>query len=213
MTTEAQVKLIRWRGLSLLAGGVLLAMHYATHPPGENGAEYVLSPLWVPSHVIQIPAMVLILFGLIGWYARQLRRGGSLALVGFIIAVVACVFGVVTPSWAVIVQWELTTISPGFAALEGPLLGSPFARSLIAITGVSLAAGFVIVAIVTIRDRSLPRLAGWLIIAGLVIALTIVVSQAIALIGGVVTSLGLAWLGYGLWSHPRPAGDAATAAA
>lgn len=60
----------------------------------------------MPSHVIQMPAMILILFGLTGWYARQMRRGGSLALVGFVLAAIACVFGVVTPTWAVIVQWD-----------------------------------------------------------------------------------------------------------
>ena len=207
VATNTRPSLTRWSGLSLLAGGILLAIHYATHPPGENGAEFVLSPLWIPSHIIQMPAMLLILFGLIGWYARQMHRSGSLALVAFVFAVVACVFGVVTPTWAVIVQWELTTVAPSLAALDGPLLASPFARSVLAITAISLAIGFILVAVVTIRDRTLPRPAGWLIIAGLVIAPAFVVSQAVAQIGGVITSLGLTWLGHALWSRPRPTVD------
>lgn len=160
-----------------------------------------------------MPAMLLILFGLIGWYAREMHRGGALGLVGFISAVVACAFGVVTPTWAVIVQWELTTIAPSLAAVDGSLLGSPFARSVLAITAISLVVGLICVAVVTIRDRTLPRAAGWLIIAGLVIASAGVVSQAVALIGGVVASVGLAWLGHGLWSHPDATADLGVAPA
>ena len=44
-------KLIRWSGLALILGGIALAGHALTHPPGET-APYVFYPLWVPSHVL-----------------------------------------------------------------------------------------------------------------------------------------------------------------
>ncbi len=61
--------LIRWSGLvSLLAGG-LYAVAALLHPVGENLTS-VNSSNWVPSHLIYWVSAILMLFSLMGLYAR-----------------------------------------------------------------------------------------------------------------------------------------------
>src|SRR6266487_4025863 len=79
-------KLIRWSGLSMMLGGVSLAVHYITHPPGET-AKYAFEPLWGFSHWLGAFAWLLILFGLFGLYARQSQLAGRLGFIGFVMAV------------------------------------------------------------------------------------------------------------------------------
>ena len=83
----SSTKLIRWSGLALMLGGILLAAGPFMHPPADT-AEYALYPLWVPSHLLGGIAALLIPLGLIGLYARQLEKVRLLGLIGFIMTFV-----------------------------------------------------------------------------------------------------------------------------
>jgi hypothetical protein len=77
-------KLIRGSGLiSILAGG-LYALGALLHPVGEDLAAYT-SPKWVPAHQVYWVAAMLMLFGLVGLYARQVEQTGWLGLVGLVV--------------------------------------------------------------------------------------------------------------------------------
>ena len=51
-----------------MLGGLLLAIHYLTHPLGET-PQFILSGIWAPVHFVGTVAWVLILLGLVGFYS------------------------------------------------------------------------------------------------------------------------------------------------
>src|SRR5437879_11998011 len=76
-----------WSGPTLMLGGLLLAIHYLTHPLGET-PPFILASVWVPVHFIGAVAWVLVLLGSAGFdsqYSGKLGRLGSLGcLLAFI---------------------------------------------------------------------------------------------------------------------------------
>src|SRR2546428_9263851 len=68
--------LARWSGPTLMLGGLLLSIHYFTHPLGET-PQFIRSAIWAPAHFIGAVAWVLILLGSAGvssQYYGQARR-------------------------------------------------------------------------------------------------------------------------------------------
>ena len=69
------VRFLRWCGLALVAGGVLMVVAALLHPARETAATIVASEPWlVSAHVVYTLAWLLVLLGLPGLYAAQ--RGG-----------------------------------------------------------------------------------------------------------------------------------------
>jgi hypothetical protein len=83
-------KLIRWSGLISILAGVLYALGALLHPAGEDLAAYT-NPNWVPAHQVYWVSAMLMLFGLVGLYARQVEKTGWLGLVGFVLAFIGTV--------------------------------------------------------------------------------------------------------------------------
>jgi hypothetical protein len=79
--------LIRW---VLIVGAVVLVIHQISHPLGETAA-FTREATWVPSHVLGYLAFLLLMFGLIGLYARQAEAAGPLGLVAFALTMVGLV--------------------------------------------------------------------------------------------------------------------------
>ena len=82
--------LIRWSGLVLIVGAVVLVIHQVSHPLGE-AAAYTREATWVPSHLLGYLAFQLLAFGVVGLYARQAQATGSLGLVAFVLTTVGLV--------------------------------------------------------------------------------------------------------------------------
>src|SRR2546426_9052399 len=75
--------LARWSGPTLMLGGLLLSIHYFTHPLGET-PQFIRSAIWAPAHFIGAVAWVLILLGSAGFYRQyygELGRLGSACVV------------------------------------------------------------------------------------------------------------------------------------
>jgi hypothetical protein len=72
--------LIRWSGLISLLAGVLYVVGALLHPVGED-LDAVLSPNWVPAHLVYWVSVLLLQLGLVGLYARQVKQTGWLGLV------------------------------------------------------------------------------------------------------------------------------------
>jgi hypothetical protein len=207
-------KLIRWSGLALMLGGILLAVGPFTHPPADT-AEYALYPLWVPSHLLGGIAFLLIPLGLMGLYARQLEKVGLPGLIGFIMTFVG---GSLTAGTLIFID---VVVFPFLAArgLEwldtpnGALRTSSAFQLAAGLGALSLLLGLPLFAVATLRARVLPRWGAWLVIlsiplgivGGVFIFFIGALSQEIlqTLIGSVVGMLGLglaAW-GWALWSE------------
>ena len=79
--------LLRWSGLALVGGGLLLAVATALHPTRETTATILQAEVrLVAAHVLFTLSSVLILLGLPGLYGVESVRTGRLGLVGFLLA-------------------------------------------------------------------------------------------------------------------------------
>src|SRR5947208_14881787 len=81
--------LARWSGPTLMLGGLLLAIHYLTHPLGET-PQFIRSAIWAPAHSIGAVAWLLILLGSAGFYSQH---SGNLGRVGLARCLLAFIGG------------------------------------------------------------------------------------------------------------------------
>src|SRR5256885_11387393 len=117
-------KLIRWAGLSAMVGGFLFVGIQPIHPP-EILSSFTTST-WAIVHYVGFAMCFLILLGITGIYARQVKEAGWLGLAGFLL------FGLM---WALTAAFQfaeglivplLATDAPKFAVgFEGISSGSP----------------------------------------------------------------------------------------
>src|SRR5216683_4682628 len=195
--------LARWSGPTLMLGGLLLAIHYLTHPLGET-PQFIQGDIWAPAHFVGAVAWVLILLGSAGFYSQYSGKLGRLGSAGFLLAFIG---GVNRPGELLVVG---TVIGPLIATqtpslLEvGGYLYSPLLLTVGLIT-VIYGLGFFLLAIATLRaaivprTAIVPRLSLWMIIIAVPLALGFFFLFVIGSIAGLLFSLGLIGWGYGLW--------------
>ena len=196
--------LIRWSGLISILAGALYALAAILHPVGEDIAAYT-SPNWVTAHLVYWVSAILMLFGLVGLYARQVEKIRWLGLVGFVLAFIGTVF-------VSSIFFMVSTVIPLIAA-ETPALFDRAATPstvtvLVVVLGFSL--GYILFSVATMRAGVLPRWSGLLLIIGVSFFMISeaplfdrTLSHVIVTVGDVVFGLGLAWMGYALWSEKR----------
>jgi len=186
-----------------MIGGLLLAIHYLTHPLGET-PQFILSDIWAPVHFVGAVAWVLILLGLVGFYSQYSGKLGHLGSVGFLLAFVG---GANRPGELLVVG---TVIGPLIAAQAPSLLdvgGSLYGPLLLTVGLITVVytLGFLLLAIATVRSAIIPRtalvprLSLWMVILAVPLALGFFVLFVIGSIAGLIFSLGLIGWGYGLW--------------
>lgn len=191
-----RTNLIRWAGLACVLSGILYAMAAAIHPSGEDVLS-IVSALWVPAHILGGISAVLLLFGLLGLYGRQLEASGSLMLVGFVLAFIGTTLLATE-------EFQSATVMPLIAAKAPTLLegtstaGAALAFGLLFL--VSFFLGYLLFGIATVRARVLPRWSGLLLILGLLLSLGGSISHLVSIIAAIILGLGLAWMGYAVWS-------------
>ncbi len=195
--------LAHWSGPTLMLGGLLLAIHYLTHPLGET-PPFILTSVWVPVHFIGAVAWVLILLGSAGFYSQYSSKLGRLGSVGFLLAFIG---GANRPGELLVVG---TIIGPLIAAQTPSLLDTggylygPLLLTVGLIT-VIYGIGFFLLAIATLRaaivphTAIVPRLSLWMVILAVPLALGFFFLFVIGSIAGLIFSLGLVGWGYGLW--------------
>jgi hypothetical protein len=195
--------LAHWSGPTLMLGGLLLAIHYLTHPLGETPL-FILTSVWVPVHFIGAVAWVLILLGSAGFYSQYSSKLGRLGSVGFLLAFIG---GANRPGELLVVG---TIIGPLIAAQTPSLLDTggylygPLLLTVGLIT-VIYGIGFFLLAIATLRaaivphTAIVPRLSLWMVILAVPLALGFFFLFIIGSIAGLIFSLGLVGWGYGLW--------------
>ncbi len=81
------VRLLRWCGMALVPGGVLMAVATLLHPSQETAATIIASEVGlVAAHFVYTLARLLVLLGLPGLYVSQRGGMGRLGLIGFLTA-------------------------------------------------------------------------------------------------------------------------------
>jgi len=197
-------KLIHWMGLVCVVAGALIALAEILHPAGEDLIA-VHSPLWSPAHMTWWLGVLLLQFGLIGLYARHAEALGWLGLIGFVLAF----FGAGFTSGILFLQSSaVPLIAPSSPAVANELLFGPVGWVLL--NEASFGGGIILFAVATMRAHVYPRWAGLLVIIGIALYLASwvppdrVLSHGIALASNLTFGLGVAWMGYALWSEKQP---------
>jgi hypothetical protein len=196
--------LIRWSGLALLVGGVLLAGHLISHPEGQVAGPHVaMTHGWAVSHSLHFYSAVFLLLGVVGLYARQSERLGTLGALGFVVALVGTGMYVGTGIITAFLWPVVATHAPALTEATGPMFSPPLL--VIPATGTLFALGYIMLGIATLRAGVLPRWGGLLMALGALLAMMpphpIGPTPWIVLqLGGALFAAGAAWLGFAVWS-------------
>lgn len=214
--------LIRWSGVCAILAGIFLPLYALLHP--DHDAAGYASKAWIPVHAMPTIGMMLLLFGLTGLLARQLRHAGRLGVVGYVVAFIGTAM-VLTHGQVEL--WVIPYI--GLTAphlMEPPTPPPPAMVPTLMLTALISLIGYVTVGVATVRARVLPRSAGLLLAVG---GPTFVVSYFIGQVPipyavrtamAMVFAVALVWLGWVLWAglerqraHPRVEAGSAVATA
>jgi hypothetical protein len=204
--------LLRWSGLALVAGGLLMVVATALHPSRETTATILEAEVrLVAAHVLFSLSSLLVLLGLPGLYGTESGRMGWLGLAGFLLAFMGTML--------VAVSGNFGFLAPVLAA-ESPATIDAINAYLpvVALNGVAFGGfvvGFVLFGIAMAKTAALPRTSGLLVAVGapsqvLAFALAQTVSPAmwaVAILGSLALGAGLAWPGYQMWQARHPNRD------
>ena len=199
--------LLRWSGLALIAGGLLMAVATVLHPSRETPATILEAEVrLVAAHVLFTLSYLLVLLGLPGLYGAHSVRMGRLGLVGFVLAF--------TGTMLIAVSGNFGFLAPVLAA-QSPATIDAINRYLpeVALNAVAFGGfvvGFILFGVAMAKTASFPRPAGLLVAVGapaqvLGFATAQVVSPvlwAVAVLGSVALGAGLGWPGYRIWQQP-----------
>lgn len=189
--------LIRWSGLAALAGAVLLVVFDGLEfalLAGKPESETAATSAWIIVHGSILFGVVLAFLGLVGLYARQAEQAGTLGLVAFLVAFI----GMVMLSG---MQWSTVVFGPYLAeAAPGVMDAEPPGAAIAWFMGtlVLFALGWLLLGLASLRVRVLPRRAAALLMAGAVLFFVLILLDLPGY--SIVLGVGLAWMGYALWS-------------
>ncbi|MDF2626186.1 MAG: hypothetical protein K0R39_17 [Symbiobacteriaceae bacterium] len=207
MTTPAS--LIRMAGLSAMVAGILFVVIQPFHP--SEILSSVTTGAWATVHYLTIAMSLFGLFGVTGIYARQVKETGWLGLAGYLIMSLWLLLTTAFTFAEAFIMPVLATDAPQFvegfigifsgAASEANLGVLPAAGP---ISFVLYLLGGLLFGIATLRARILSRWAAGVLAAGALFPLAAsLLPHPLDRLAAVPVGLGLAWLGYSLWSERR----------
>src|SRR3954468_6202980 len=198
---------LRWCGMALIAGGVLMVVATLLHPSRETATTIVASESrLVAAHVVYTLAWLLVLLGLPGLYAAQRGGMGRLGLVGFLTAF--------SGTYLIAVTGNFGFLAPVLAKQSPAVLDSINQYMPVVIingfAAVLFMIGYVLFGVAIIRTAALPRWAGVLVAVGApahllgfgIAQLVTTAAWPIAILGSGCLGAGLGWAGYRLWQRP-----------
>lgn len=184
--------LIRWSGLAALLGGALLLVADLLNltPTSASFSETVTTTSYAVESGLRLLGGMLVLLGLVGFYARQSEASGTPGFVGFLAAFAGTSL-LLGAFWAnAFVAPSLATEAPEFldAQTTGTLwfgFTSSFALA---------ALGWLLFGAAALRARVYSRVASVVLMVGAVLTFTPLPAS------GVVFDVAVAWLGFVLLS-------------
>lgn len=197
--------MIRWSGFSMILAGLFLTLGTLIHPSKETPQTILAEESrLIIGHWFLTFFCAFQLIGLPGVFASRARQLGRTGLVSFLLLMLGTLFYAVSSDY-------------GFNA---PVLAREAPHTLDAINAypsvivmdglfvLALLVGNIIFGITIWRTRALPAWSGILIAVGWPLfmvgaAVSLKVNETwwfLAVLGTIILSLGLAWVGYALWS-------------
>ena len=146
--------LLRWSGLALVAGGVLMVVATGLHPSRETTATILEAEMrLVAAHIVFTMSYLLVLLVLPGLYGAASVRMGRLGLIGFLLAFLGTML--------IAVSGNFGFLAPVLAA-ESPQTIDAINRYLpeVALNGVAFVGfvvGYVILGVAMARTATVPR--------------------------------------------------------
>lgn len=206
MVTDSKV--IRSTGLAAVLAGLLFVVIQPLHPADVLAS--VSTDAWRVIHYGSLAMVLLFVAGIIGIYARQVEELGWVGLAGLIALSLGLLLtgglGVVE----VFVLPLLVESEPGFVnGFLGMVGGEPTGADLGVMpilwsaSSVGFLAGTFLFGIANLRAGLLSRWASGIFAFGMLIAIPVVALLDMPRLTAVPIGIGLAWLGYSLWSEPR----------
>jgi hypothetical protein len=198
----------RWSGGLLVLGGLSFAAFVLVHPFDQlAGAEAMQHPRWIPAHTLHFLGSLFSLFGLFGLYVRYLAAsrwwGNAAFLLAFSGTAMFAGTGLITAY-----LWPMMAAhAPAMVAEDGAVFTDRLSTSVIAAPYALMVPGYVLIALIGARRRSMPTAAAALLGVGALLFAAPVDPLGPApwvarLLGGLLFGGALAWLGYGLWREP-----------
>jgi len=205
----AASSLIRWAGLAAMVAGICFVVLGLLHPP--NVLSSVTTTRWAIVHSLALAMSLFGLLGMMGLYARQVEEAGWLGLAGFLLLSLWLVLILPFTFFEVFFLPLLATEAPTFAeGFLGILTGSAgemnfgVLAALWTLSGVLLLLGGLVFGIATLRAGILSRwAAGLLAVAAALTPAFGLLPPELEPLAAVPIGVGLAWLGYALWSERR----------
>src|SRR5438067_2891840 len=205
--------LIRQAGLSAMVAGSIFTVVGLIHPP--QLVSSVTTSMWTFVPLLTILMAFFGLLGIAGIYARQVEKAGWMGLAGCLLLSLWYVIVTGFTFFEAFILPLLATNSPKFAeSFLGIFTGSVGETSVGALAtlwtllGVVYILGNVLFGIATFRAGILSRWAAGLLGLGAVSSPAFaLLPQSFAPLAAVPVGLGLAWLGYSLWSERREPGS------
>jgi hypothetical protein len=202
-------KLVRWAGLAAMVGGICFVVLGLLHPP--NVLSSVTTTRWTVVHSLALAMSLFGLLGMMGLYARQVKESGWLGLAGFLLLSLWLVLVLPFTFFEVFFLPVLATEAPTFAkGFLGIFTGSAseinfgVLPALWQLSTVLLLLGGLVFGIATFRAGILSRWAAGLLAVGCVLSpAAALLPPEIQPLVAVPIGVGLAWLGYALFSERR----------
>src|SRR5690606_19153632 len=144
-------RLVRWSGVSVALGGLLIAAYMLVHPWAERTGAVATTTQWVVSHGLHFVGALLLLFGLTGLYLRQRERAGWAGLVGFLLAFLGTALFVGTGLSSAFLWPAIAFEAPTFVATDGGMFTHPLALGPIVAARAFLALGLAWLGAVSLR--------------------------------------------------------------
>ncbi len=208
---------IRWAGFSAMVAGIMyvivgLLHSFASH---HHAAQWGLSSgttdVWVITHTLTIAVSFFGLLGIAGLYARQVEKAGWLGLAGFLLFSLWLVLVPGFTFFEAFILPLLTIDAPTFAAgflgiFAGSAGGTNFGTlaTIWTLMGAMYILGGLLFGIATVRAGILSRWAAGVFGLGSVSSLAFaLLPRDLESLATVPVGIGLAWLGYALWSERR----------
>jgi len=202
-------KLIRWSGLAAMASGILFVAIQPIHPPELLSS--VTTARWIIVHSLSVVMCLLGMLGVTGIYARQVEETGWLGLIGYLMFSLFYALQLPFVFVEAFISPLLATESPRFVLSLLGMAGGPAGEmnlgafaAIYSFVGILYMLGGLLFGIAMIRARILPRWAAIVLAFGAPLAP--VLSQlpyGLYRLAALPVGIGLAGLGWGLWSERR----------
>lgn len=202
-------KIIRWSGIALALGGILMALFCILHP--EESVLLTDPAGYQREHILDFVGLMLFIPGLMGLYARLVNRTGWLGLAGFLITLLPMLVLMGISVVDMLLWPSIASVQPDMilnAEGEFNQTSGPFAATIALVVPFSMigALGFILLGIAIWRSDVLPRWSGLLLaIAGPLYMIGpgfvphhALLTNLLAYAPIAATSL---WLGLSLWNR------------